>query len=67
MLQLGLGLGLGPGNGAFHFFFLFFIFIFFLSETFVSQGDMKGGSQDVQGILRTVWTLVGNTGHPSQF
>ena len=26
---------------------------------------MKGGSQDVQGILRTVWTLVGNTGPPS--
>ena len=23
------------------------------------------GSQEVQGILRTVWTPVGNTGHPS--
>ena len=47
--------------------FVFCFFCFFWSETSVSQGDMKRGSQDVQGILRTVWTLVGNTGHPSRF
>ena len=29
-------------------------------------GDTNGGSQDVQGILQTVWTPVGNTGHPSK-
>ena len=36
-------------------------FFFFLSEISVSQGDMKGGSQDVQGILQTCrkhWTSL---------
>ena len=28
-------------------------------------GNTKGRSRNVQGILRTVWTPVGNTGHPS--
>ena len=31
----------------------------------IEIAQTKVGSRDVQGILRTVWTPVGNTGHPS--